>query len=116
MIIRGGQNIYPAEIEGLLNEHPKVASAAVVGYPDKEMGERACAFVIPKSGQRITFEEMVAFLKGKKLAMFKIPERLEVVGELPTVGDSGKIDKKVLRKALEEALAKGQSMNRRVAG
>lgn len=107
MIIRGGQNIYPAEVEGLLNEHPKVASAAVVGYPDKEMGERACAFVIPKAGERMTFDEMVAFLKGKRLAMFKIPERLEIVQELPVVGDSGKIDKKVLRKALEEALAKG---------
>ncbi len=107
MIIRGGQNIYPAEIEGLLNEHPKVASAAVVGYPDKEMGERACAFVIPKAGERITFDEMVSFLKGKKLAMFKIPERLEVVQELPIVGDSGKIDKKVLRKALEEGLGLG---------
>ncbi len=102
MIIRGGQNIYPAEIEGLLNEHPKVASVAIVGYPDKEMGERACAFVVPKPGETFTFDEMVDFLKSKKLAMYKLPERLEVVDQLPTVGDSGKIDKKVLKKQLEE--------------
>jgi non-ribosomal peptide synthetase component E (peptide arylation enzyme) len=65
MIIRGGQNIYPAEIEGLLNDHPKVASVAVVGYPDQEMGERTCAYVIPKGGQDFSFEEMVDFLKKK---------------------------------------------------
>jgi non-ribosomal peptide synthetase component E (peptide arylation enzyme) len=97
MIIRGGQNIYPAEIEGLLNEHPKVANVAVVGYPDKEMGERACAYVIPRAGETFTFKEMVDFLKGKNIAMFKLPERLEVVSAFPTVGDSGKIDKKVLK-------------------
>jgi 2,3-dihydroxybenzoate-AMP ligase len=102
MIIRGGQNIYPAEIEGLLNGHPKVASVAVVGYPDREMGERACAYVVPKSGQAFSFEEMVAFLKEKKISAYKLPERLEVVSALPTVGDSGKVDKKVLKTELEE--------------
>jgi non-ribosomal peptide synthetase component E (peptide arylation enzyme) len=107
MIIRGGQNIYPAEIEGLLNEHPKVASVAIVGYPDREMGERACAYVIPKAGQDFTFQEMVEFLKNKKLAMFKLPERLELVNEFPTVGDSGKVDKKALKKDIEEKVAKG---------
>lgn len=102
MIIRGGQNIYPAEIEGLLNDHPKVASVAVVGYPDREMGERTCAYVIPKSGQDFTFEEMVDFLKGKQLAMFKLPERLEVVPEFPAVGDSGKVNKETLKKEIAE--------------
>ena len=97
MIIRGGQNIYPAEIEGLLNEHPKVASAAIVGYPDREMGERTCAYVIPKAGQIISLEEMVDFLKKKRLAMYKLPERLEIVEEFPAVGDSGKVDKKALK-------------------
>jgi non-ribosomal peptide synthetase component E (peptide arylation enzyme) len=107
MIIRGGQNIYPAEIEGLLNDHPKVASVAIVGYPDREMGERTCAYVIPKAGQKITFEEMVAFLKGKKLAMYKLPERLEVVAEFPAVGDSGKVNKETLKKDIAEKIAKG---------
>lgn len=101
MIIRGGQNIYPAEVEGLLNEHPKVASVAIVGYPDREMGEKCCAYVIPKSGQDFTFEEMVEFLKGKQLAMFKLPERLEVVDEFPAVGDSGKVNKETLKKDIK---------------
>ena len=107
MIIRGGQNIYPAEVEGLLNEHPKVASVAIVGYPDREMGERACAYVIPKAGQQFTFDEMVDFLKKKNLAMFKLPERLEVVNEFPAVGDSGKVNKETLKKEIAEKVAKG---------
>jgi 2,3-dihydroxybenzoate-AMP ligase len=109
MIIRGGQNIYPAEIEGLLNGHPKVASAAIVGYPDKEMGERACAFVVPKTGQTFTFEEIKSFLKGRKISAYKLPERLEVVSALPMVGDSGKIDKKVLKARLEEKVKSEKS-------
>ena len=106
MIIRGGQNIYPAEIEGLINGHPKVASVAVVGYPDREMGERTCAYVIPKGGQDFSFEEMVEFLKGKKLARYKLPERLEIVDEFPAVGDSGKVNKETLKKEIAEKVAK----------
>jgi non-ribosomal peptide synthetase component E (peptide arylation enzyme) len=104
MIIRGGQNIYPAEIEGLLNDHPKVSSVAVVGYPDREMGERTCAYVIPKPGETLSFEEMVDFLKGKQLAMYKLPERLEVVDEFPAVGDSGKVNKEALKKDIREKI------------
>jgi len=107
MIIRGGQNIYPAEIEGLLNEHPNVASVAIVAYPDREMGERACACVIPKAGKTIGFQEMVDFLKSKKLAMFKLPEKLVLMDAFPIVGDSGKIDKKVLKRQIEEKIAGG---------
>lgn len=102
MIIRGGQNIYPAEIEGLLNEHPKVSSVAIVGYPDQEMGERCCAYIIPRPGEDFTFEEMVGFLKERQLAMYKIPERLEIVDEFPSVGDSGKVNKEALKKDVEE--------------
>jgi non-ribosomal peptide synthetase component E (peptide arylation enzyme) len=108
MIIRGGQNIYPAEIEGLVNGHPKVASVAVVGYPDREMGERTCAYVIPKGGQDFSFEEMVEFLKGKKLAMYKLPERLEVVDEFPAVGDSGKVNKETLKKEIAAKVERGE--------
>jgi non-ribosomal peptide synthetase component E (peptide arylation enzyme) len=107
MIIRGGQNIYPAEIEGLLNEHPKVSSIAIVGMPDKEFGERGCAYVVPKPRESFTFEEMVSFLKDKQLAMYKLPERLEIVDAMPTVGDSGKVDKKVLKKDIENKLSAG---------
>ena len=104
MIIRGGQNIYPAEVEGLLNDHPKVSSVAVVGYPDREMGERACAYVIPKPGENFSMEEMVEFLKSKQIAMYKLPERLEVVSEFPAVGDSGKVNKETLKKDIKEKI------------
>jgi len=105
MIIRGGQNIYPAEIEGLLNEHPAVAAVAVVGYPDREMGERACAYVTVKEGRTFSFDEMVQFLVQKDIAKYKLPERLEIIGAMPTVGDSGKIDKKVLKVDIEQKVA-----------
>lgn len=107
MIIRGGQNLYPAEIEGLLNGHPSVASVAVVGYPDRLMGERAAAYVIPKKGMSFTFQDMVDFLKSKKLAMFKIPEHLEIVSEFPAVGDSGKVNKETLKKMIAEKMKTG---------
>jgi 2,3-dihydroxybenzoate-AMP ligase len=107
MIIRGGQNIYPAEIEGLLNGHPSVASVAVVGYPDHMMGERTAAYVMPKKGMTFSFQEMVDFLKSKKLAMFKVPERLEIVSEFPAVGDSGKVNKEALKRDIAEKVKTG---------
>jgi 2,3-dihydroxybenzoate-AMP ligase len=108
MIIRGGQNIYPAEIEGLLNEHPSVGSVAVVAMPDKEFGERACAYVVPKQGQTFTFDEMKTFLLEKQIAKYKLPERLEILDAMPTVGDSGKIDKKVLKTDIDEKILAGK--------
>jgi non-ribosomal peptide synthetase component E (peptide arylation enzyme) len=67
------------------------------------MGERACAFVVLQQGEQFTFEEMVQYLKGKKIAMFKVPERLEVIASLPLAGEA-KIDKKALTKAITEKL------------
>jgi len=104
IIIRGGQNIYPKEIEDYLLAHRKVTEAAVVAMPDREMGERACAFVTLKEGEQFTLDEMVDYLKSKKIAMFKFPERLEVVEALPIVGDSGKIDKKAMAKVIADKL------------
>ena len=104
IIIRGGQNIYPKEIEDYLLAHQKVTNAAVVPMPDPVMGERACAFVTIKKGEQITFDKMVDYLKSKKIAMFKIPERLEVVDNLPLVGESGKIDKKAMAKMIADKL------------
>jgi non-ribosomal peptide synthetase component E (peptide arylation enzyme) len=103
IIIRGGQNIYPKEIEDLLIAHPKVVEAAVVGMPDPAMGERACAFVVQKKDQKLGFDEMVSYLKGKKIANFKIPERLEAIDALPLAGGS-KIDKKELKRIVVEKL------------
>ena len=86
IIIRGGQNIYPVEVEGLLLTHPKIKSVAIVAMPDPIMGEKACAYVALNPGDQFTFEEMNSFLKGKKIAPYKIPERLEVREELPLRG------------------------------
>jgi non-ribosomal peptide synthetase component E (peptide arylation enzyme) len=104
IIIRGGQNIYPKEIEDYLLAHRKVTNAAVVPMPDPLMGERACAFVTVKKGEQFTFDEMMEYLKNKKIAMFKFPERLEVIDSLPLVGESGKIDKKAMTKMIADKL------------
>lgn len=83
VIIRGGQNIYPVEIESLLLTHPKINNVAIVPMPDPIMGEKACAYVTLKLGERLTLEEMISFLKSKKIANYKLPERMEVRDELP---------------------------------
>ncbi len=100
-IIRGGQNIYPIEIEELLLGHPKVQELAVVAMSDPVMGQKACACVLPKPGEMITFEDMQLFLKEKKIATFKFPERLELVEGLP-LAPGGKVD----RRRLEEDVAR----------
>jgi non-ribosomal peptide synthetase component E (peptide arylation enzyme) len=104
IIIRGGQNIYPKEIEDYLLSHKKVTNTAVVPMPDPEMGERACAFVTLKKGEQFTFEEMIDYLKTKKIAPFKLPERLEILEALPLVGESGKIDNKAMVKMITDKL------------
>ena len=104
IIIRGGQNIYPKEIEDYLLSYEKVTNAAVVPMPDPEMGERACAFVTLKKGEKFTFEEMIDYLKSKKIAAFKLPERLEVVEAFPLVGESGKIDNKTMVQMITDKL------------
>jgi non-ribosomal peptide synthetase component E (peptide arylation enzyme) len=104
IIIRGGQNIYPKEIEDYLLAYPKIINAAVVPMPDAQMGERACAFVELKKGEEFTFEEMIEYLKTKKIATFKLPERLEVLDALPLVGESGKIDNKKMVKMIKEKI------------
>ena len=96
IIIRGGENIPVYEVEELLFKHPAVAAVAVVGYPDERLGERACAFVVPRKDASLSFQEMVDFLKAQKMAVQYIPERLEIVAELPRT-PSGKIQKFKLR-------------------
>jgi non-ribosomal peptide synthetase component E (peptide arylation enzyme) len=104
LIIRGGQNIAPKEIEDLLLTHPKVKEVAVVGMPDRVLGEKCCAFVAPADLRNpLTFIEMIDHLDKHKLAKFKYPERLEIVEELPMIG-SAKIDKKLLVKSIADKL------------
>jgi non-ribosomal peptide synthetase component E (peptide arylation enzyme) len=103
IIIRGGQNIHPFEIENILLRHPKVLKATVVGMSDTEMGERVCAYVVLKSGEEFNFSEMVQFMRDQGMAPFKIPERLEIIKDLPLVGGI-KVDKKRLRQDIETKL------------
>lgn len=98
LIIRGGQNIFPADIEAALSQYPKIVEVAVVGIPDAEMGERVCAFVVCAEGKPVELSEIKSFLDAKGLARFKWPERVEIVKSLPRVASGYKIDKKTLRK------------------
>lgn len=109
IIIRGGQNVYPTEVENLLLQHPRIYSVAIVPMPDPVMGERACAFVVPKQGQALTLEDISAFLKQTSIAPFKIPERLELLTQMPLVGDQ-KVDKKTLtQNVLAKLKAEGKA-------
>ena len=105
MIIRGGSNIYPAELESLLITHPKIEAVAVVPMPDPVMGETVCAYVKVLPGEDLTFEEVISFLKSKKIATYKLPERLEVRESLPLKGMQ-KIGKASLKKEIIEILKK----------
>lgn len=103
IIIRGGQNIYPREIENLLLSHTKVTQAVVIGIPDPVMGERTCACVTLVKGETFDFEEMKAFLAKTGLAVHKLPERLEVMEQFPQLVDGQKIDKiSLTRKVMEK--------------
>jgi cyclohexanecarboxylate-CoA ligase len=100
VIIRGGENIPVVEVEALLYKHPAVAQVAIVAYPDERLGERACAVVVPRSGETIDFAAMVEFLKMQQLAVQYIPERLIVREAMPAT-PSGKIQKFRLREMLQ---------------
>ncbi len=95
MIIRGGQNIIPSEVENLIMAHPTVQDVAVVAMPDEVMGEKTCAYVVTKDDQPLSLEEVVSFLKQQGVASYKLPERIEVLEKLPTT-EHQKIDKKAL--------------------
>lgn len=95
MINRGGENIYPREIEMALEAHPKIAGVAVVGIPDKALGERVKAFIILKGGESLTGEEIRAYLL-ERIAKYKVPEFYAFVSEFP-MNPSGKIMKQALK-------------------
>ena len=90
IIIRNGENIAPREVEDLLMEHPDVAEIAIVGLPDPETGERACAVIVPYTSSRPDLASLREFLNSRGLARFKAPERLEMWAALPK-NDAGKV-------------------------
>ena len=94
LIIRGGANIAPAEVEQVLGQHGSVQSVAVLGVPDEKFGQLVAAYVVPRSGQLPQQEELQAWCQGR-LAEFKIPAYIVPAKELP-LGNTGKVDKKAL--------------------
>jgi fatty-acyl-CoA synthase len=101
MIISGGENIYPAEVEATLHSHPAIASAAVFGLPDPKWGETAVAAVIVRNGHTTTADEIIEYCVGK-LARYKIPKRVFFVTQFPLSG-SGKVAKMQLREEIEKS-------------
>jgi len=96
MILRGGTNIFPAEVELLLIQHPAISEVSVVGVPDDRLGERACAVVVVSGGAKLTLTDLTEFLFGQEIAKFKWPEYLIVSEEIPR-NAGGKVDKDRLR-------------------
>jgi long-chain acyl-CoA synthetase len=96
MIITGGENVYPREVEEVLYTREEVEGCAVVGLPDKEWGERVTAFIAPKPGQKIIPEELKTFLKSR-LSPFKVPKEYIILSELP-MSPAGKVLKRELKK------------------
>lgn len=104
IIIRGGENISSIEVENILLQHPNVLEAAVVGMPDKRLGERTCAYVVLKvANQGLTFEEVKVFFTEMNVAKYKIPERIEICISLPRT-ESFKIKKYILREDVKKKL------------
>ena len=104
LIIRGGVNTAPAEIESVLFAHPNVVNAAVVGMPDPRLGERICAFVILSQGDGLSLSEVQRWMAEAGMAKQKWPERVEVVDELPMT-PSRKVQKFRLRQSIADTLS-----------
>jgi len=98
MVISGGVNIYPAEIEGVLAAHPAISDSAVVGAPDEEFGERLVAYIEAADGCNLDPEEIVSWLRDR-IAHYKVPRNVHVVSHLPRDAN-GKLQKRRLREPL----------------
>jgi fatty-acyl-CoA synthase len=96
MIVSGGENVYPGEVEELLSKHPKIADAAVVGVEDKDFGQRLKAFVVTSNGAELSEDEVKDYVK-EHLARYKVPRDVEFLDELPRNATG-----KVLKRELQE--------------
>ncbi len=103
MIIRGGENIYPREIEEFLFSHPQVLDVQVFGVPDDKFGEEVCAWIIPVVGSGVNQDVLIEFCQGQ-IAHFKIPRYFRIVDELP-ITITGKPQKFIMRDKMIEALS-----------
>jgi fatty-acyl-CoA synthase len=109
LIIRGGENIYPPEVEEFLHHHPAVAEVAVAGLPDARFGEVVAAWIVPKAGAVVTPEDLTGYCQGQ-IAHFKIPRYFMIVDALPRTV-TGKIRKHVLRDEAVNELGLGEVAN-----
>jgi 2,3-dihydroxybenzoate-AMP ligase/mycobactin salicyl-AMP ligase len=103
IINRGGEKISAVDIENLLSGFPGIAASAVIGMPDKVLGERICAYIQPAAGAKIVSEEVITFLKAKGASVMQLPERIEIIDAIPLT-NIGKTDKKVLREDIRKRL------------
>jgi fatty-acyl-CoA synthase len=103
MIIRGGENVYPAEIERFLYEHPGIAQVAVFGVPDARFGEVVCAWIVPKTMASLSAEEVREYC-GSRIAHYKVPAHIRIVENMP-VTVTGKLQKFVMQKAMRDELS-----------
>jgi 2,3-dihydroxybenzoate-AMP ligase/mycobactin salicyl-AMP ligase len=103
MINRGGESISATEIERLITRHPGVAAVAVIPMPDPLMGERVCAYIQPKAGVALAFEEVISFLKNQKASVLQLPERMEFIDAMPYTG-AQKTDKRSLQEDITKKL------------
>jgi len=104
MINRGGESISAVEIERLISDHPDVQMVAVVPMPDKDLGERACAYIQPMPGKKLDFEGIIGFMKSRQVSVLQLPERIEFVDEIPLT-KAGKMDKSALVKDITEKVS-----------
>src|SRR5262249_33752398 len=102
MVIRGGENVYPREIEEFLYRHPKIADVQVIGVPDDKFGEELCAWIKLKPGKTATAEEIKGFCAGQ-IAHFKIPRYVRFVDGFPMTV-TGKVQKFLMRQEMIEQL------------
>jgi fatty-acyl-CoA synthase len=102
MVIRGGENIYPREIEEFLFRHPKIEDVQVVGVPDRKYGEELCAWIRLRGGETADAEEILAFCRGQ-IAHYKVPRHIRFVDEFPMTV-TGKVQKFVIRQKMIEEL------------
>jgi len=105
IIIRGGFNISAQEVENMLLGHPKVLDVAAVSMADEILGEKVCVYVVPRGEEKVTLEEIKAFMKEKGIAAYKIPERVEIISAIPR-NPVGKILKNVLREDIKKKVGK----------
>ena len=102
-ILRGGETISAVGIERLISSHASVADVAVIGMPDKNLGERICAYIQLKPRAALTFQELILYLKGIGASVLQLPERVEFIDSIPLT-NIGKADKKVLQEDIKKRL------------